>query len=478
MALFNIGYVDAYTLMVQLLSFIAWSGLLTAVLQLVAKYSSVLKQWSRLWLLAPVVALLPFAPWPAANNDTLIPQILTDTWFHSTLNVINHSVSAQHDFVHQPVALILLNLVGACLVIGSIYSLWQFGVSIYQISQFKQRSTAITDFSAFSPAQQVTLNARNIEVRITSRAISPCVFGLFKHCLILPHSVFKMPQTQRLLLIEHELIHIKRRDPQALILMRLCTVLCWFNPFIAHFERRFLQTMELNTDSAVLANYPANKLAYAQTLIASIRLSSNRINNAMSPSFSAAHCTKQDFEDRLRSAMSGEPSICYNWRYRLILAVAAGLLVLFAGSVRSGIYSPTFSQDIIASQWPVPNARISSTFEQISDFRGRKPHQGIDFAAPLGSDVLASFSGRVTLADDVSLHQNYGNVVLIEHGDNQHSLYAHLDSFNVKPGQWIFAGQKLGSVGKTGRVTGPHLHFEMLQDGHHINPADYLDLTR
>jgi murein DD-endopeptidase MepM/ murein hydrolase activator NlpD len=94
----------------------------------------------------------------------------------------------------------------------------------------------------------------------------------------------------------------------------------------------------------------------------------------------------------------------------------------------------------------------------------------------MGTDVVASFSGRVTVADNSSLHKNYGKVVLIEQRNKQHSLYAHLDSFNVTAGQWIIAGQKLGTVGATGRVTGPHLHFEILQDGNRIDPSLHLIL--
>jgi murein DD-endopeptidase MepM/ murein hydrolase activator NlpD len=66
----------------------------------------------------------------------------------------------------------------------------------------------------------------------------------------------------------------------------------------------------------------------------------------------------------------------------------------------------------------------------------------------------------------------------LEQQNNKHSLYAHLDSFNVKVGQWVTAGQKLGTVGTTGRVTGPHLHFELLQDGKPIDPSLYLGIDQ
>ena len=88
---------------------------------------------------------------------------------------------------------------------------------------------------------------------------------------------------------------------------------------------------------------------------------------------------------------------------------------------------------------------------------------------------MASFSGRVLVADDATLHSNYGKVVLIEHEVQIQSLYAHLDSFSVESGQYIFAGEKLGTVGETGQASGPHLHFEVLKKGKRADPMLYLN---
>ncbi|MFC4653738.1 MULTISPECIES: M23 family metallopeptidase [Rheinheimera] len=110
---------------------------------------------------------------------------------------------------------------------------------------------------------------------------------------------------------------------------------------------------------------------------------------------------------------------------------------------------------------PLPGAKISSGFANyVLKSRGRK-HHGIDFSAPQGTPVYAASSGVVLSADNFSLDKAFGNAVLIEHGDKLTSLSAHLSRLDVRMGDFVQAGQQIGLVGKTGRATGPHLHFEI-----------------
>lgn len=123
---------------------------------------------------------------------------------------------------------------------------------------------------------------------------------------------------------------------------------------------------------------------------------------------------------------------------------------------------------------PVPGARISSMFAKyIVKSRNRK-HHGVDFAAPQGTPVYAASSGVVLNADMGSLSDAFGKVVLIEHGDKLQSLSAHLSRIDVQIGDFVQAGQQIGLVGKTGRATGPHLHFELWRNGYPQDPLQYL----
>ncbi|MCH8505617.1 MAG: peptidoglycan DD-metalloendopeptidase family protein [Ectothiorhodospiraceae bacterium] len=121
---------------------------------------------------------------------------------------------------------------------------------------------------------------------------------------------------------------------------------------------------------------------------------------------------------------------------------------------------------------PVQNARISSGFN-----RNRKhpvlgvtrPHLGTDFAAPTGTPIMASGSGRVIRA---SRHGGYGHTVIIQHSNQYRTLYAHLSRYGegIREGARVEQGQIIGYVGRSGLATGPHLHYEFMINGAHYDP--------
>ena len=96
-------------------------------------------------------------------------------------------------------------------------------------------------------------------------------------------------------------------------------------------------------------------------------------------------------------------------------------------------------------------------------------HLGIDISAPEGSNVYAAGGGVVTMAQG-GWNYGYGNVVQIKHNNARSTLYAHLSRIDVKAGQRIEQGQRIGAVGSTGWSTGPHLHFEFRVNGQHQDP--------
>lgn len=99
-----------------------------------------------------------------------------------------------------------------------------------------------------------------------------------------------------------------------------------------------------------------------------------------------------------------------------------------------------------------------------------RPHKGVDLRAPIGKPVAATGDGEVIFAATKS---DYGNVIMIRHNSEYQTLYAHLDHFakGIHKGIYVKEGQLIGYVGATGRVTGPHLHYEILIDGTPHNPA-------
>jgi len=112
---------------------------------------------------------------------------------------------------------------------------------------------------------------------------------------------------------------------------------------------------------------------------------------------------------------------------------------------------------------PVSYVRIYSEF----GYRRGRMHYGIDFASARGTPICAVLPGRVK---EAKYSRTYGNVVVIEHEDNQQTVYAHNTSNIVRTGDLVEQGQVIAYVGRTGRATGPHLHFEYRQSNMCVNP--------
>jgi murein DD-endopeptidase MepM/ murein hydrolase activator NlpD len=104
---------------------------------------------------------------------------------------------------------------------------------------------------------------------------------------------------------------------------------------------------------------------------------------------------------------------------------------------------------------------------------GTRMHNGLDIGAPQGANIVAAESGVVSMA---SYYGGYGYTVIIEHGDNTRTLYAHIRSGGIKvsEGESVSRGQKIAEVGSTGSSTAPHLHFEVHKNGQPVNPAPYI----
>jgi murein DD-endopeptidase MepM/ murein hydrolase activator NlpD len=119
---------------------------------------------------------------------------------------------------------------------------------------------------------------------------------------------------------------------------------------------------------------------------------------------------------------------------------------------------------------PIDGARITSTFglRRHPILGYTRMHTGVDFGAPRGTPIFAAGDGTVIMA---GWHGGYGNYVRIRHNKDYTTGYGHMSKILVKVGQRVKQGQKIGLVGTTGMSTGPHLHYEVLRDGHFINPV-------
>ncbi len=135
-------------------------------------------------------------------------------------------------------------------------------------------------------------------------------------------------------------------------------------------------------------------------------------------------------------------------------------------------YARAWQKNIVPSLWPV-NGRLLSRFGERQDpFSGEGAfHTGLDISAAMGTPVHAAADGIVYHAEFVN---GYGRLVIIDHGNGMRTWYGHLSRFNVVPGQEIRRGEILAYSGASGRVTAPHLHFEVREGGTPVNPYRFL----
>ncbi len=125
---------------------------------------------------------------------------------------------------------------------------------------------------------------------------------------------------------------------------------------------------------------------------------------------------------------------------------------------------PSLPEDVFL--WPV-NGKINSTFGP----RGSSFHDGVDIGVPEGTPIHAIDKGEVIYSDRL---RGYGNIVILRHSGNMVSVYAHNEVNLVHEGQTVDRGAIVGRVGSTGRVTGPHLHFEIRRNNVAQDPLHYL----
>ncbi|WP_300164418.1 M23 family metallopeptidase [Solidesulfovibrio sp.] len=124
------------------------------------------------------------------------------------------------------------------------------------------------------------------------------------------------------------------------------------------------------------------------------------------------------------------------------------------------------------SLWPARGYITSPFGSRSSPFgRGGDFHNGVDIKVPMGSPVYAAGAGRVTEADPMT---GYGLRIVVSHDYGLETVYAHLQKIEVRPGQEVKRGQRIGLSGNSGRTTGSHLHYEVRAAGEPVNPRQYM----
>ncbi|MDA3945636.1 MAG: M23 family metallopeptidase [Helicobacteraceae bacterium] len=131
------------------------------------------------------------------------------------------------------------------------------------------------------------------------------------------------------------------------------------------------------------------------------------------------------------------------------------------------LFSPKKFTDLLMVQPVDVNIRDDFGKRRFFNNKPRRPHSGVDMPAPVGTEIVAPLAGKIVEIGEFFFN---GNVIFIDHGLGLVSMYCHMHKFDVQKGQLVKKGEKIGEVGATGRVTGPHLHWGVSLNGAMVDP--------
>ena len=331
----------------------------------------------------------------------------------------------------------------------------------------------------------IPLTRRLISIaRISGQARASCEKGVFiseepgtafvapSGRIVLSRAFTEAVTTQELsLILAHERAHKTRLDPLRFLILAVLDVLFWFNPFLRLQAERCRTAAELECDALVVKKAPEMRRVYVETLVSALKHAAGNALHCVPAAFSMQ--SKGDYRMRMEHILQSKPKMGKRAKTALI-AGTLGLLTGF-GTLQMAIAegSATIVTPFTMSFMPT-EGRISSTFGQRVHPITKEPafHNGMDIAAPYGTPVKATSSGDVTFAAERGA---YGNLVEIDHGNGFVTRFAQLEACNVSVGDRVTAGTVIGTVGASGQATGPHLHFEVIENGEYKDPVSYLD---
>lgn len=456
-------------LLLQLLLFVALSG----VLHWASRH--VLRRWPSVqaspayFVTLTLLSLLVFVPWPALQQPLGIPvHLLQDGQWQ----LMQWQAKPEHpQLLHPATDVDMWSLLGYLVLAVSGFRLGHVGLRYLQLARFVRSAVPIAPPHADWP--------RQVRIKQFAMAQSPFACGVLQQTVMVPAYIAELSTLQQQVVLQHELTHLQRGDARMLLVWQLITALAWFNPFLRQWQQAWQHAAELQVDRTVCRqlsarnaseNAPENAttstLLYAQTLLWCLKR-----NHAAAPIASMAWSTGQhQYQQRLSQLFQPSAPLTRGGRWFLLSAWLFTSVFIAVGC--SQLRQP--SGEIVWSAPVAIGTPVSSAFGEVSALRQHKPHLGIDLAGEAGAAVYATARATVLLADARSLNPNYGNAVLLDHGQGYQTLYAHLERSAVQAGDTVQAGQIIGYIGQSGKATGPHLHFEWLRHGVQQDPTALL----
>jgi len=261
-------------------------------------------------------------------------------------------------------------------------------------------------------------------------------------------------------------IHIPHQAVYAILAFALLGCFSFFG-FVASYARMVGKVASYNTlkreADALRSRYQTleSKVSQQDQQLATLTLLANEVSLAFGIKQKLEGPTDITAEGKLGPPSFAEAIEDYDFLKRAkMLALGARGTRLSPANTRPGI-------------WPLEGRLIQSSFGTRTDpFSGEGAfHRGVDISASYGTGVRATADGVVVFA---SRESGYGLLVVLDHRNGMQTYYAHLSKFYIRSGQEVRRGEFVGAVGTTGRVTAPHLHYEVRMGGAPVNPYKFL----
>ncbi|KAA3659979.1 MAG: hypothetical protein DWQ10_07710 [Calditrichaeota bacterium] len=382
-----------------------------------------------------------------------------------------------------------------------LFVLWLIGVCALSFFYIRQLRTFRNLIRGAIPVADANLAAycddwrqrlhikRKVQLLSSGEFLSPFTIGLFRPIIFIPQKLFERAGAKTVqAIIAHEMVHIKRLDDLWLRVQNVVQILYFFNPVVWIAASELNQERERLCDERVLAEGAISRKTYGESMLQILKFNLFGFDGiTLLPGFGNE---KKRFKNRLTSILKNQkkvrtsmisialvflssatfllPMAKYETPAERPVTVTNHLMSLAPDELSSALNfrDPLHGEGLITARF----GKLKTPYSEAARF-----HKAVDIKAQMGTPVYAAEAGEVIAANtEYTLNKGWGRKIEIKHRNGYITRYAHLKHVNVQVGQEVKADEQIGTVGTTGQSTGPHLHFEILQNGENLNPELYV----
>lgn len=375
---------------------------------------------------------------------------------------------------------------------NALFLLWVAGVIMAAIRYTRQHARYRALLHNARPVRDTALNnllqqyrtrfgiRRQIRIVSANAKLSPFTAGILHPTVFLPSHLLQHSDNKTLqAILAHEVVHIAKYDNVWLLAQSIIQMLYFFHPVVWFTNRRLTLLRECRCDQLAVDCCRMSARTYGERLLNTIDHIFRPTESAVVPTFWNGNQYRAMKYRLFRLSALNKNITLTKGGYPMSLQklFTIGTLVFFGLFVLPMAPGSGQESTTLTFVAPLHEGYISAPFGPMIHPSTKKEvqHKGIDIAVKIGTEIYAVADGTVLSIPEED--SGYGKNLIIRHADGYTSRYSKLSEILVQEGQTVKAGEKIALSGNTGVSTGPHLHFELLQDNVHIDPAAFIDFT-